>query len=381
MENVLIIASVASMIDQFNMANIKILLDMGHHVDVACNFECGSSCTTERITELKKKLESLSVDCIQIDFERNVLDIRGNVRAFIQIRSLIKQRNYGIVHCHAPICAAVTRLAFCRERKHGTRIIYTAHGFHFFYGAPLKNWLLFYPVEKVCARMTDVLITINLEDYELAKKKLHAKKVVYSPGIGVDIGKFKKIQENDILTLRKEIGILSNQIWLLSVGELNRNKNHESVMRAMKEIPNLYYTIAGQGELDSYLMELAKKLEIQDRFKLLGFRNDISRFYQAADVFIFPSMREGLSVALMEAMASGKMVVCSRIRGNTDLVDEHGGILFTAGNVSEIESSLRMLNEMTEEQRTRLGEYNAEKIKQFDRIEVDKIMRDIYETV
>ena len=152
-------------------------------------------------------------------------------------------------------------------------------------------------------------------------------------------------------------------------------------MRAMKEIPNLYYTIAGQGELDSYLMELAKKLEIQDRFKLLGFRNDISRFYQAADVFIFPSMREGLSVALMEAMASGKMVVCSRIRGNTDLVDEHGGILFTAGNVSEIESSLRMLNEMTEEQRTRLGEYNAEKIKQFDRIEVDKIMRDIYETV
>ena len=165
-DKVLLVASVASMIQQFNMRNIDILSQMGYQVEVACNFEEGNTCAPEQIGKLKKELESKQVVWHQIDFARNVFKLGQNARAYRQLKELFKKNQYHFVHCHSPIGGVLGRLA---AHKYKTHAIYTAHGFHFFKGAPVKNWLLFYPVEKFLSGYTDELLVINQEDYELAK--------------------------------------------------------------------------------------------------------------------------------------------------------------------------------------------------------------------
>ena len=177
------LASVASMIDQFNMPNIALLQKLGYQVDVACNFIEGNTCSNARVAELKQKLQDMHVRCYQIDFARNIKHMGQNMKALWQVEGLMKQNTYAFCHCHSPIGGVVARIAGHRTR---TKVIYTAHGFHFYQGAPVMNWLVYYPVEKMLSRWTDVLITINHEDYKLAKKKFKMKKLTYVPGIGID---------------------------------------------------------------------------------------------------------------------------------------------------------------------------------------------------
>lgn len=169
MKRVLMLASVASMIDQFNMPNIALLQKLGYEVDVACNFIEGNTCSDARVAELKQKLQDMHVRCYQIDFARNIKHMGQNMRALRQVEGLMKQNGYAFCHCHSPIGGVVARIAGHRTR---TKVIYTAHGFHFYQGAPVMNWLVYYPVEKMLSRWTDVLITINHEDYKLAKRNL-----------------------------------------------------------------------------------------------------------------------------------------------------------------------------------------------------------------
>ena len=173
MKRVLMLASVASMIDQFNMPNIALLQKLGYEVDVACNFIEGNTCSDARVAELKQKLQDMHVHCYQIDFARNIKHMGQNMRALRQVEGLMKQNGYVFCHCHSPIGGVVARIAGHRTK---TKVIYTAHGFHFYQGAPVMNWLVYYPVEKVLSRWTDVLITINHEDYARAKKKFNAGK-------------------------------------------------------------------------------------------------------------------------------------------------------------------------------------------------------------
>ena len=165
MKRVLMLASVASMIDQFNMPNIVLLQKLGYQVDVACNFIEGNTCSDERVAELKQKLQDMHVRCCQIDFARNIKHMGQNMRALRQVEGLMKQNGYVFCHCHSPIGGVVARIAGHRTK---TKVIYTAHGFHFYQGAPVMNWLVYYPVEKMLSRWTDVLITINHEDYALS---------------------------------------------------------------------------------------------------------------------------------------------------------------------------------------------------------------------
>jgi glycosyltransferase EpsD len=232
----------------------------------------------------------------------------------------MRKNKYKFVHCHSPIGGVYGRIIGYVTR---TKVIYTAHGFHFYKGAPLLNWLFYYPVEKFLARYTDVLITINNEDFNLAKK-FKAKKVVYIPGVGIDIGKFSSAKINKLIK-RKEIGVSDNTFVILSVGELCKRKNHEVIIKSLAKLndQNICYIICGQGNLKEYLGEIANKLKVN--VKLLGFRKDIYEIYRSADLFVFPSYQEGLPVALMEAMASGLPVVCSKIRGNIDLIEEGKG--------------------------------------------------------
>lgn len=375
-KKVLVLASVASMIDQFNMPNIELLQSMGYEVHVACNFLNGSTCSNEKIEQLKKRLNDIGVTYFQIDFTRSVMNLKQDYIAYKQVKKILVENKYAFIHCHSPIGGVVGRLAGHATK---TKVIYTAHGFHFFRGAPLKNWLIYYPIEKFCARYTDVLITINKEDYALAQKKMPAKKVCYVPGVGIDLSKIQNIA-CDRSEVRKSMGVPEDCILLLSIGELNENKNHQVVLKALARLnnKNVHYAIAGRGNKKDFLLNLAKELNIGNQIHLLGFRTDALQLYKASDLFVFPSFREGLSVSMMEAMASGCPIVCSRIRGNTDLVaDGIGGCHFEPNDDCMLANQMKKLVE-NKALRNGMGSSNVKAIQFFCIDNVLKMIREIY---
>lgn len=346
----LMTATVPSMIGQFNMENIKLLKEIGYEVDVACNFHDNTVWSQEKITLLKNNLESLNVKCYQIDFERNGFKFFKHIQSYKQIKDLMNNRHYKLIHTHTPISSLITRLAFKRSVIYNScKMIYTAHGFHFFKGnSPIKNFV-FKSIEKYSAKYTDVLITINKEDYSAAKEfKLKAGgKVEYIPGIGIDIGKINSITGNKE-KLCKELHIPKYSILILSVGELSKRKNHELIIKSIPYLPDTcHYIICGQGYLKDSLIKLVHKLNVSDRVHFMGYRSDIIYIMKSCDIFIFPSLQEGLPVALMEAMASGLICISSNIRGNVDLiVNGHNGYLFKNSNevIETIYRSFQLIN-------------------------------------
>ncbi len=375
MKKALMIASMASMLRNFNLNNIRILRDLGYEVTLAANFRTEDSNSPESIQEFRQQMNKEGVLIRQIDFTRKIGNIKGHIKSYKQVQEFANE-NFDLIHCHSPICAAITRYVF--RRKPG-KIIYTAHGFHFYKGAPLQNWLLYYPVEKWLSRYTDVLITINKEDYQRAKKKFHAKETKYIPGVGIDVEKIQAVQV-DREKKREELGIGKDDFLLLSVGELNKNKNHEVVIRAIAELrnPKIKYAICGKGPLKEYLEELAEKLGVRNQLFLLGFRTDVIEICKSADVFVFPSKREGLSVALMEAMACGLPCVVSRIRGNVDLVNNgQGGWVMNSFLGEDFSKKVCELMEDKSEKYI-FGKCNQKIIVKFDIAAIKKKMQYIY---
>ena len=374
-EKVLILASVASMIDQFNIPNIKLLQNIGYEVHVACNFEKGSSCSFEKIEILKELLKKLNVKCYQINFERNILKIGNNLKAYKEVKNILTENKYKFLHCHSPIGGVIGRIAGYKTQ---TKVIYTAHGFHFFKGAPLINWLLYYPIEKYLSKYTDILITINQEDYKRART-FSAKKVEYIPGVGIDIEKIKNIKVNK-KEKRVEFGLNEENVVLLSVGELNKNKNHSVVIKALAKInnPNIYYLICGQGNLKGELLNLAKKLNLEKNVKILGFRRDIYEIYTISDVFIFPSLREGLGLAALEGMSNGLPLISSNVHGINDYTEnEKTGYCVDRFNIEGFKSAIEKLA-FNRELRQKMGNYNRKIVKKFDIHKVNKIIKNIY---
>lgn len=379
----LMLASVASMIDQFNIPNIQLLQSLGYKVDVVADFSNNpGTITKERAELLQRKLGDMGVKVIDIPIPRTI-NPSIILTAYKKISVLLETEHYNLIHCHSPIGGALCRIAANKERTHGTKVIYTAHGFHFYDGAPLKNWLLFYPIEKFLSKWTDVLITINKEDYKRAVNSFNAKKTFYVPGVGVDISKFS-ICKVDKEKKRAEIGVKPDDFVLLSVGELSVRKNQKIIIESlgkMKQegtIGNIVYLIVGKGELQKIFQTLIEKHGLQDHVKLLGFRSDVADLLHVADLFVFPSLQEGLPVALMEAMASGIPCLASKIRGNTDLLDNIPKALVSFNTVDEWKKSIigairvdsaymsaRMLSE----------------INKFRIDNVNSIMRDIYNQV
>lgn len=353
---ILYITTIGATMDFFP-ALIQQLITRGNQVDLACN-------NTDRPVSahfLDMGCRVFSISCTRSPFSP------GNITAVKELRALVSREGYDIVHCHTPIAAACTRLA-CRGL--GCKVIYTAHGFHFYKGAPLKNWLLFYPVEKLCAPMTDLLITINQEDYALAQKKLKAKQVLYVPGVGVDL---KSFAPGDGSVLRQQLEIPPENKVLLSVGELSKRKNHELLIRAAAEIPDVTVVIAGAGAMEAHLKTLAAELACDVR--LLGYRRDIADLCRMCDVFVLPSIHEGLPVSLMEAMACEKPVCCSHIRGSIDLVDARGGATFDPHSVADCR---RALQEVLDGDFAAMGSWNREKVRAFSVSAVIEKMLPIY---
>ncbi len=341
-KRVLMLASVASMIDQFNMPNIELLQSMGYDVDVACNFKEGNTCSKEVIHKLIKRLKAMNVGYFQIDFSREATNMSRHIKSYRQVYYFMKKNGYAFVHCHSPIGGVIGRLAGGLTH---TKVIYTAHGFHFYKGAPLKNWLLYYPIEKFCSYVTDTLITINKEDYNFAKEKMHAKHVEYVPGVGVDIEKFspKADAEQNRKSIREELGISDEEIFILSVGELNENKNHELIIRVIAQMHDtlIHYAIAGQGGKREYYENLINELGVNKQIHLLGYRSDIPQLDQSADVFAFPSLREGMGLAAIEALSAGTPVCGMNTRGTREyVINAKTGYLFD-NNIESCEQALR----------------------------------------
>jgi glycosyltransferase involved in cell wall biosynthesis len=367
MKKILIVSTVSRQFYLFEQGNIEVLKSLDYEVHCAANFE-----------DANERLEALDIIRHHFDIQRSPFSFR-NIKAYKQLKKIMQSDRFNAVHCHSPMGGVLARLA---AKSVGIpMVLYTAHGFHFYKGAPLMNWIIYYPVEKWLSRYTDILITINKEDYNRAQR-FKAKKIVYVPGIGVDTGKFDDETINRAKK-RKELEISNDTIVLLSVGEMIKRKNHDTALKAISELKNknYIYLICGQGELETYLKDLANKLGVSEKVRFLGFRDDIPEICAMSDIFIFPSYQEGLPVAAMEAMAAGLPVICSNIRGNVDLIqDGEGGYLLEPGDYIEIALSIDKVIK-DDKLRINMGFRNKEEVKKCDKKVVKEKMKKIYLTV
>ena len=320
MKKVLIVASVISFIEWFNKENVEFLKnDLKCEVHVACNFDYFEDTDEKRTKDYISSLRQEGVILHNIHFARNPLSIK-NFSASKKLKAIINSNSFNLIHCHTPAVSIITRLVAKKARKNGTIVMYTCHGFHFHNKSSKKNWLLYYPIEKICSKYCDYLITINKEDFERAKT-FHCKNVRYIPGVGVDT---KRIQECaiDKKAYKESIGVPSDKIMILSLGELIDRKNHSVIIKALGKLQNkdLYYVICGKGPLREKLEKLAKKNKIENNVIFLGFRKDIPELCNTADIGAFPSKIEGLGLAGIEIMAAGVPLVSSNVHGILDYV-------------------------------------------------------------
>ena len=329
MKKALLVTHVSGFVPQFEMNNVRSLQKLGYEVHYATNYNNVSYGTDNH------RLDNTGIVRHQVDFARSPFDIKAHKIACRQLKELMEAEEFSLLHCHTPVGAALARIVACKYRKKGLKVIYTAHGFHFYKGAPLKYWLMFYPVERFLAGKTDVLITINQEDYTRAKCFCRRKKtkVEWLPGVGVDLaywgGKDLTAGEKEEIRkkVRKELEVTDGEQLLLSVGELIPRKNHECVIRALAEqkkkgVTGFRYVICGHGDLQEYLQGLIAELDLSDEVTLLGYCHNIRELLYAADLFVFPSKQEGMPMALMEAAAAGIPLKASDIRGNREILEE-----------------------------------------------------------
>lgn len=364
MKHALIVATIGGFITSFEKNDIKILQSYGYRVHVACD-----------VMDKKKAFEEMGVIVYDIPFARSPFS-RRNLTAYRRLKAVMQKTKFSLVHCHTPVGGVLARIVSRKYRKNGCKVIYTAHGFHFYKGAPLKNWLIFYPIEKFFARWTDVLITINKEDYKRAKKDFGAKKVVYMPGVGVDVSGIESVvgKRKELL---QELNLSEPVKLLVSVGELNVRKNHHIILESLPSLPEqMHYLIVGQGGEEKALLGLAAELKVENRVHFLGYRTDVIEIIKSCDMFVFPSVQEGLPVALMEAMASGLLIVCSNIRGNNDLIENgQGGFLCSPKDADGFAGAIKRLSEGSYDE---MKQINQQKIKKFDINVVNNRMKKIY---
>ena len=375
-KKILVLASVYGFLESFEINDIKILLSLGYEVHTVANLHdttIGSDYTTKKIDELKGIKKHF------FDIHRSPFSLK-NIGVFFKLKKLVEKEKIGIIHCHTPIGGVLGRLL---GKVCGVKIIYTAHGFHFFKGVSKKNWLFYYPIEYLLSKYTDTLITINEEDFNLAKLKFKAKNIFKINGVGLDTQKFY-IENFDKKSYREKLGLNEEDFVILSVGELSDRKNHIIGIKAIQKLKNEYpeisfkYLIVGNGvNLEKY-QEYIKQNNLENNVKLLGRRNDIVELNMISDIFLFPSLQEGLPVALMEAIAGGKSIVCSNIRGNEDLIENgKNGFIYNNPNINELKEKIKIFL-FDRELNKKYEKYNLEFIKKFDIKEIEKSMRNIY---
>lgn len=359
MGKILFISNIAERVGAFSIASIAAAKKCGMEYYYAANWEAA---TTEQIREDEEKF---GISLIHIDLDRSPYSPK-NITAYKQLVEFIKKENIDYIHCNTPVGGLLGRLAGkkCKVKK----VIYQAHGFHFYKGAPLKNWLIYYPIERWLAHYTDAIITINKEDYERAQgfKLRNGGYVYYVPGVGIDLSQYE-LPENTRGIKRNELGLKETDVALISAGELNVNKNNRVIIETLGNLQNkdVHYFLCGVGPCEEELKDLAQTSGVAEQVHFLGYRTDIKELFRAADVFVMPSYREGLSRSIMEAMASGLPCVVSKIRGNADLIEEgKGGFLHDCNDAIQLGSKIDLLAKK-KEFRKAMGSHNKQCVKKF----------------
>lgn len=372
-KKILYILNVAKRVNNFSYTSMLAAQTQGMDFHIAGHWSYESD--EERVADEKQH----GIRIHQIDFVRTPYH-PGNLKAYMQLRKLVWEEKYDAIHCNTPIGGLLGRIV---GKQCGVKnVTYQVHGFHFYKGAPKKNWLLYYPVERWLARYTDALITINQEDYQLAKKKFKLRnngKVYYVPGVGIDPTLYR-IEENTRVEKRRELGLQDKDVAAISMGDLIDRKNYAVAIRAIAQAKNsaLQYYICGKGPEEENLKALAQELGVSRQIHFLGYRSDIKELLATADVFLFTTKQEGLARSMMEAMASGLPCVASRIRGNTDLIQEaKGGFLCETMDVAAYAEKLNCLAR-NPELREKMGRNNLFAIRKFSIETVTEEIRKIY---
>lgn len=315
-KKVLLTATVQSHIAQFHKPLINMLRENGYEVHVAAR---------DNLAE-KNGLQLNEPDKVfNVPFDRSPFS-KNNILAYKYLNKILNEEHYDIVHCNTPMGGVVTRIAANKFRKKGLKVFYTAHGFHFYQGAPKKNWIVYYPVEKYLAKYTDKLITISQEDFSLAQLKFSTK-VIHIHGVGANSEKYYQYSREVVLELRKTLGYSEDQLILLCIGELNKNKNQSTIIEAVAEVikyfPEIKLLLAGNGPLEMELKNLTNSLNLLNNVDFLGYRTDLEKYINVSDLVISASIREGLGLNVLEGMLCRKPVIASDNRGHRELI-KHG---------------------------------------------------------
>ncbi len=376
MKKILYITTISGFLPQFEKNDVKLMQEMGYEIHYASNFQHPVYPFDE------KELTEQGIILHQTDISKSPIRLWDNIRAVRQLRRIIDKEQIDVIHCHNPMGGVAGRAA-AHLSKAAPYVIYTAHGLHFYQGAPLLNWLLFYPAEKFFARWTDILITINEEDYLRVKRKFRLKAhgfVKQIHGVGVDMERFSPRPGRSV-SKRKELGIPETAFHIVTAAELNDNKNHKVIIEALAGLDrkDICYSLCGRGSNEEALKKLIAERHLEDQVRLLGFRTDMEEILQTADVFAFPSIREGLGIAAVEALACGVPLIVSDNRGSREYAENgRNSIVCKADDVEGFRLAIERLYGNTGYRKMLAGQcrQSAEK---FSVRETVRIMRTVYE--
>ncbi|KRN50440.1 hypothetical protein IV49_GL002088 [Kandleria vitulina DSM 20405] len=357
MKKVLFTATVDSHILQFHLPFLKMFKENGYEVHVATNGN--------------EKIPYCDVKHV-VSFERSPIKI-NNLKAIKQLKKICEKEKFDIIHTHTPMGSVVTRIAANKSRKkYNTRVIYTAHGFHFFKGASIKNWIIFYPVEWYLSKFTDTLITINVEDYELAKNKFsrRCKDIQYVPGVGIDEKKFNfEMTDKEKKELKESIGLKENDFVMIYPAELNKNKNQLLIINAMEQLVQKYSNIKvllpGVDSYNGYYQKLVKDKKLDNNIIFLGYRKDIPKLLKISDLALATSYREGLPLNVIEAMYVGLPIIATNCRGQKDLIkDNKNGFLINIDDKKSLVESIEKIY-LAKNDYKRFGLYSKKEINNY----------------
>lgn len=366
--NILILANEVRFINKFLHPSIETLLYLDYTILLVSNVPVTQEIDLDSINNIYLKTGHVVFQ--KINIPRSPFKLIKLIRSIRELHKLILDNNIELIHVHTPTAAIVARLANLLISEIDLKIIYSAHGFHFYKNSSIFSWLVYYPIEKTMSRFTDLIITTNNQDYDLASKNFfcNVKKI---NGVGLNFSKFQNLKAK-IKT--------SSGLNLISIGELNKNKNHVLVIKALSKIKDIdwYYTILGDGPLRIDYQNLVRKLNLEDRIFIKGYSDDVLNELASNEVFIHPSFREGLSVALMEAMYSCDLIIASRIRGNEDLIeDNQGGLLFDSNSEDQLIEAIYKAHQLSTLDESFVS-FNRNKLTAFSSEEIKKNLLDVY---
>jgi glycosyltransferase EpsD len=334
MKKVLYVATVLSHICQFHLPYLKMFKEQGYEVHVAAR---------DNLAEKNGLQLQYADQHFEIPFQRSPFSPK-NITSYKQLKKLIDKEQYDLIICNTPVGGIVTRMAAKKARKKGTKVVYIAHGFHFYKGAPKKNWLIYYPIEKYFAKKCDTLITINEEDYLLAKKKFKVK-VERIHGVGVSAERYHSIAYEEKVELRRLMGYEQDDFLLLIVGELLPNKNQIQAIKAIEKIVGsdsfVHLLIAGNGKERVNLENYVREHNLENNVHFLGYCTCLERYQSIVDLGISCSIREGLGLNVIEAMMSGNAFIATKNRGHNELIiNNENGFLVDVGDVEDLANKI-----------------------------------------